>query len=318
MAPIGQWIVVGLSALGVLGLSYVGMYLFSLALLAAPFIMGLSAWAFLAAPKRLALPVLGGVCAIVAASDPNTACFTGAAVLCGFLLPTFMAHRPGEDGCYHLIPLVFLGIVAAALFAAGRASDDAGWRPCLKAFQDSVAEARGIQRDILARMPLSPEETSRWQEADRLLPYRATGVGAAAIGIVFYTALAWARRWLSPVPLLKNRFAHFRISEGYLGFLIAGLGLMAVWVARPWPWLGHAAYGLLFFAVGGLLLEAVSLAVFFASREERRGAPALAVVAAVVALAIAPVLAVPAAAAGLADVWLDFRHLDRVLEGVRE
>jgi len=309
---------VAASALGILALSYAGVWLFALALIAAPLIMGLSWWAAQSAPKALAGLILGGVCAILVVAAPLTACFSIAAVLSGLLLPAFLARRPDEDDCYYLIPVLYLATLAG-LFGIDRLARSHGaWEQFQSAFGREVVEAQAAQDAIVAQMPLPAEEPARWRQANRLLPFRATGVSVAAAGLVFYAATAFLRRWLAAVQLTKNRFIYFRVKEIYLSILIAGLAAQAFWILKPWPLMGHVAFGLLFFSGAALLLEAISLAVFFFQRAERPNAGLAAGAGVAVALLAAPILALPCAAVGLADVWLDFRKLDRILREVHQ
>jgi MFS family permease len=309
-----QWAVAAAGGGAVLTLSLLGARLAAFGLIVAPAIIGISGWIAQRLPGAVVLVYAAIVCAVLGVNlSPMTGYFFMAATLSGLLLPELLGRQPGEDDCFFLLPALCLAVLAVliGIDLAGRGG--AGWEAFQAQWRREVAEARQMKAEANRQARLTPETPGPWTQADRLLPCRVVGTAAAFAAIVFYFGAIPFRRWLSPVRAEKNRFIFFRVKEVYLGVLIVALAALAAWTWHPWPPLGHVAYALLFLSGAALVLETVSLGAFLASGDRLEGSGALGAAAAAAVLLVAPVLIAPCAVVGLADVWLDFRGLDRIL-----
>ena len=121
---------------------------------------------------------------------------------------------------------------------------------------------------------------------------------------------AGALKW---PPLSRGRLREWRMPDGALWMLIAGLAIVvgpwAGWLATGWTLTLNAGVG---FCVQGIaVLESWMLS---------RGVPAsiIALTLLFVFAVAMPVFVVAAAAVGLSDAWLDFRHLEPVVGGPGE
>lgn len=314
-----QWATVALSALAILALGYIGSQLFFLALAAAPLVIGVAWNATRKTPRKLSWTILGGLCVLMTTvATPLAGYFFSAAILTGLALPALFSRRLGEDDCYCLIPVIFAVAFAGLLLADQAVRPQSAWRELQQLHARSIASARQMQDSHFMRGLLPEEKVASWQEASRLMPYRVTGLGAAAAGMLFYFGIIGFRRGLPGPRRARSGFIYFRLKETYITILIAALGAWSAWIAWREPWMGHMAYGLLFFLGAALFIESISLAVFYAAGAERPGLGLLFGAAAAALMALAPVLAVLSAAVGLADVWLDFRKLDRTIGGVSQ
>jgi hypothetical protein len=121
---------------------------------------------------------------------------------------------------------------------------------------------------------------------------------------------AGAMRWPA---LSRGRLREWRMPDGALWMLIAGLAIVvgpwAGWLATGWTLTLNAGVG---FCVQGIaVLESWMLS---------RGVPAsiIALTLLFVFAVAMPVFVVAAAAVGLSDAWLDFRHLEPAPSGAGE
>jgi hypothetical protein len=121
---------------------------------------------------------------------------------------------------------------------------------------------------------------------------------------------AGALRW---PPLSRGRLREWRLPDGALWMMIAGLALVvspwAGWLATGWTLTLNAGVG---FCVQGIaVLESWMLS---------RGVPAsiIALTLLFVFAVAMPMFVLAAAAVGLSDAWLDFRHLEPAVSDHRE
>jgi hypothetical protein len=318
-APVWQWTVVAAGALGILALTYAASRLLVFAALAIPLTTGITALAAAWARPGRVLAMVAAVGAILASSAPAlTLCVFGAAMAAGLFLPPFFDRRPAEDDCYHIVPLVFLAVLAASFGIDRAALGGEGWRRLAGDYARVASQAQELQREAVGAADLPSESRTRWMMASRHLPFRLAGAAAALIGILFYCVTALVRPLIGKIREPKNQFAHFQVGGIYVLGLAAGLACMAGWIALESPWLGYLAYGMVFFSGAGLFLGGVSLGTFAVLHLESRKAAVAAYGAAVAAMIGFPILIAACALAGLADVWLDFRNLDRILGGFQE
>ncbi len=318
-APFWQWAAVAAGAVGILALTYAGSRLLLFAAFAIPLTMGITALAATWARTSLLLAMLAAVLAILwLAASALTACVFGAAMVAGLLLPPILARRPAEDDCYHIVPLVFLAVLLTVLCIERAALGGNGWRELTEAYARATSQARDLQSESIGAANLPAVAMARWIGAERLMPFRFAGVAVALMGILFYGVTMVIRPLIGKIRESKNQFAHYRVGEIYVLALAAGVACMAGWVAFESPWLGYLAYGMVFFSGAGLFLGGISLGTFAVLRLGSRKAVVAAFGAAAAAMIGFPVLIAACALAGLADVWLDFRNLDRILGGFQE
>ncbi len=318
-APFWQWAALAASALGILALFYAGSRLLFFAAPATPLTMGIAALAatWAGTPRVLAMAAAVSV-VLGAVASPLTACVSGSAMVAGLFLPAILARRPAEDDCYHIVPLVFLGLLLALLCVERAALGGEGWRRLTESYALAASRAQELQSEAIGSADLPSESRADWAMASRLMPFRLAGFGAALMGVLFYCVTRIVRPLIGKILEPKNEFAHFRVGELYVLALAAGLACMAGWIAFESPWLGYLAYGTVFFSGAGLFLGGISLGAFAVARLESRKAAVAAFGAVAAAMIGFPVLIAACALAGLADVWLDFRNLDRILGGFQE
>jgi len=163
----------------------------------------------------------------------------------------------------------------------------------LAALQRSIQENANLRKQVLPSV--LPTILFLWSA---VLVFAGRSLSARTAG-----ALRWP-------PLSRGRLREWRLPDGALWMLIAGLAIVvgpwAGWLATGWTLTLNAGVG---FCVQGIaVLESWMLS---------RGVPAsiIALTLLFVFAVAMPVFVVAAAAVGLSDAWLDFRHLEPAVSG---
>ncbi len=327
IATLRLWIALPAMGAGVLGLSYFGSQAPAARLLAAPLIAVIVRKTAESVPPSAAGLAIAGICAIIgAAAAPVEAYWFIAAALTGLFLPVLYSRRLAEDDVFFLLPLIFWAMLLL-LGAADRATrDGAGWAEWRTERERSVGQIREIERVAILGRRLPPGDAARWARSAEWAPFRLTGLWIAFVSIAFYGAAALGRTWVYPLRMARNRFALFRLKPIYTLALAAALALEAAWIWRGTVWIGHASHGLYYWSAAAFALQTAAMLAYAMGGAGEAGAAGLAA-GIVAALFLAPaVLGAPELASaaavvcigiGLADVWLDFRGIDRIRGGIQ-
>ncbi|MFI5371686.1 MAG: DUF2232 domain-containing protein [Candidatus Eisenbacteria bacterium] len=117
--------------------------------------------------------------------------------------------------------------------------------------------------------------------------------------------------WWRWPPLSRRRFAEWRLPDGVIWLFMAGIAMLLIdrhlWAASAWTLLVVPALG--YCLQGVAVVESLMLA---------RGVPPaiIALTLVFVAFMAPPVFVLAAVSVGVSDVWLDFRRLEDVSDGL--
>jgi hypothetical protein len=290
------------------------------------------AWLWLAVPPAVAVamllawrfglfalvlpPILFGALAMAAGPGAAWTWWIPAAALSGIWMGLLEEHEPqaGARG-WALLPVL---VLAAML-------------PWLPGYADRVsrleADLRGGDAQMLEMAHQMRMKTERLESLQRsveqsapirrtLLPNVVPSLLFAWVALLAIAGRSLAARFADVLrwpPLARTRFADWRLPDGAIWPLLAGMGLLVgqwpQWTPTAWTLLINTGLG--FCLQGIAVVESLMLA---------RGVPpsVIALTLMFVCVVAMPVFMFTTAVLGLSDFWLDFRRIESSPDGEAE